>query len=239
MMNLLWMDYVLMVLPGILLTVWANATIARAYRGASRIASASDLTGARAATEVMQAGGVAGVEIAPSSGELSNHYDPGRGVLRLSKGVYEDCSLAAVGVAIHEAGHAIQDAAAYPGLALRNVIVPWTNLGSQVVWILFAAGLLLGMMRLVVLAIGLFLLILLLQLINLPVELDASRRGRRFLLATGFVNAIEDPVVTRVSSAAAWTYLAATLTGGFSIVEGLSRFTAARLGSIRAREIRG
>ena len=239
MMNLLWIDYLTIVLPGILLTLWANARIARAYTAASRIASASGLTGAEAAEEVLQASGVRDVEIVPSSGELSNHYDPSRGQLRLSKAVYEGGSLADVGAAVHEAGHAIQDAAAYPGLAVRNIIVPWTNLASQVVWILFMAGLLLGMMRLIVLAIGLFLLLLLIQLINLPVELDASRRGREFLLSTGFVNGDQDPVVTRVSNAAAWTHVAATLTVGFSVFDGLNRFPLTYRGSIRTRGLKG
>jgi Zn-dependent membrane protease YugP len=238
MMHLLWLDYAMIVLPGILLTVWANARIARAYVAASRVASASGLTGAEAAAEVMQASGVRGVEIAPASGELSNHYDPSRGQLRLSKSVYEGDSLAAVGAAVHEAGHAIQDVAAYPGLTVRNVVVPWTNLGSQVVWLLFIAGLVLGMMRLIVLAIGLFYLILLIQLINLPVELDASRRGREFLRSTGVVSGDEDPLVTRVSSAAALTYVAATLTGGFSILDGLIRFTSSGRGSVRARGLK-
>ncbi len=232
MMNLLWIDYAMIVLPAILLTVWANARIVGAYAAALRIASVSGLTGAEAAAEVMQASGVRGVEIVPASGELSNHYDPGRGQLRLSRGVYEGASLAAVGAAVHEAGHAIQDAAAYPGLAVRNVILPWTNLASQVVWILFIGGILLGMRRLIVLSIGLFLLMLLVQLLNLTVELDASRRGREFLRSTGFLDENEDPVVTRVSNAAAWTYIASTLTGGFSIIDALNRFASVGAGSI-------
>ena len=238
MMNLLWIDYLTIVLPGILLTLWANARIVRAYMAAARMAAASGLTGAEAASEVMQASGVRGVEIARSSGELSNHYDPSRGQLRLSRDVYEGGSLAAIGAAVHEAGHAIQDAAAYPGLAVRNLVVPWSNLASQVVWLLFMAGLSLGMMRLIVLAIALFLLILLIQLINLAVELDASRRGREFLRATGFVNGDEDPVVMRVSNAATWTYIALTLTGGFSVWDGLNRFSFVRRVPVRTRGLR-
>ncbi len=237
-MNLIWFDYVMIVLPGILLSLWANIRIARAYRAAWRIASTSCLTGAEAASEVMLAGGVTDVEIAPSTGELSNHFDPDRNVLRLSRAVHEGGSLAAVGAAVHEAGHAIQEAAGYPGLAVRNVIVPWTNLGAQVVWILLAAGVWLGMLRLIVLAIGLFYLILLAQLTNLPVELDASRRGREFLLSTGYVNGDEVPVVTRISNAVAWTYVAATPTGGFSIVDGLDRLMSATPRSLRDRRLR-
>jgi Zn-dependent membrane protease YugP len=178
------------------------------------------------------------VEIVAAAGELSNHFDPGRNILRLSRHVFEGDTLAAVGAAVHEAGHAIQDAAAYPGLALRNLIVPWTNLGAQVVGVFLAAGLVLGMMRLIVVAIGLFYLDLLIQLINLPVELDASRRGREFLRSTGFVEEEEDAVVTRMANAVAWTHVAATLTVGFPVVDGLSRFGPSTRGPVRDHGLR-
>jgi Zn-dependent membrane protease YugP len=161
----------------------------------------------------MAAGGVTGVDIEPASGELSDHYDPRGRVLRLSRDVYTGRSLAAIGVAAHEAGHAIQQATGYPGRFVRDLVVPMAELGSMVVWMLIAAGLLLGMFRLIVLGIALFLLLVLLQLLNLPVELDASRRGREVLLSAGLVGAEEEPAVARALDAAAWTYVAAALTG--------------------------
>jgi Zn-dependent membrane protease YugP len=233
MMNLIWFDYLLIALPGIGLALWANVRVARAYGAASRVASASGLTGAEAAGEILEAGGVRGVDVVVSTGELSNHFDPGRNVLRLSRGVYEGGSLAAVGAATHEAGHAIQDAAAYPGLALRNLVVPWTGLAAQVVGIVLAAGLALGMMRLNVLALGLLYALLLIELINVPVELDASRRGRELLRATGFLGDEEDPVVTRISDAVAWTYVAAILTLGFPLCGAMDHFRSATGSSLR------
>ena len=112
---------------------------------------------------------------------MSDHYDPRHKVLRLSHGVYAGRSLAAVGVAAHEAGHAIQDASRYPGLVVRNLIVPLASIGSTIFWLLIMAGLMLGMMRLVLLGIILFSLTVVFQLINLPVEFNASRRGRQIL----------------------------------------------------------
>jgi Zn-dependent membrane protease YugP len=209
---LLTFDYFLLALPGILLTIWAQARISQAYAAGSRVPAASGLTGAQAALMVMRSEGVTGVAIEPVAGELSDHYDPRRKILRLSREVYSGRSLAALGVGAHEAGHAIQDASGYPALIVRNLIVPLASIGSQTFWLLVAAGLLLGMLRLVLLGIILFSLMVVFQLVNLPVEFDASRRGRRILLSTGMISAQEEPVVARVLNAAAWTYVAATLT---------------------------
>jgi Zn-dependent membrane protease YugP len=209
----LWIDYVLFSLPGILVTAWAQAQILRAYAAGSRIPAASELTGAEIAQIVMSDGGATGVKIEAAAGELSDHFDAPHKLLRLSRGVCEGRSLAALGVAAHEAGHAIQDASGYPGLVVRNIIVPWTGLGSQIWGILIAAGLWLGMERLILLGIILFSLMVILQLLNLPVERDASRRGREVLVSAGLVNLEEEPSLARVLNAAAWTYVAATLTG--------------------------
>src|SRR5262245_61710913 len=113
-------EYYLFALPGILLSSWAYARISRAYAVGSRIPAASGLTGAEAASLVMKAGGVSGVRIEPIVGELSDHYDPRRKVLRLSDEVFAGRSIAALGVAAHESAHAIQDASGYPGIAVRN-----------------------------------------------------------------------------------------------------------------------
>ncbi len=123
--------------------------------------------------------------IEPVAGQLTDHYDPGHKVLRLSEGVYAGRSVAALGIAAHEAGHAIQDASHYPGLIVRNAIVPVAGLGSTVFWILILAGMFLGMFRLIIAGIILFSATVVFQLINLPVEFDASRRARQMLLSTG------------------------------------------------------
>ncbi len=176
-MHLLWIDYLMIVFPGFLVTIWAHLRIARAFTAGTGIASASGLSGAETAAIIMEAGNVDDVAIVPVSGELGNYYDAARRTLRLSPKIFEGRSSTAVAVAAHEAGHAIQHAKGYPGLIVRNAVVPWTVLGCQICWILLAAGFWLGMMRLIVLAIGLFWLHLLVQLANLPVELDASRRA--------------------------------------------------------------
>jgi uncharacterized protein len=211
-------DYFLFALPGIALTMWSQARITSAYATGSRIPASSGVTGAEAATIVMRAGGVQGVAIEPVAGELSDHYDPSHKVLRLSHGVYAGRSLAAVGVAAHEAGHAIQDVSHYPGLVVRNLIVPVASLGSNIFWVLIIAGVTLGMMRLVLLGIILFSITVVFQLINLPVEFNASRRGRQILESTGLITANEDQVVAKVLNAAAWTYVAATLTSVMTLL---------------------
>jgi uncharacterized protein len=217
-------DYLLFALPGILLASWAQWRISSAYAAASRVPAMSGLSGAEAARAVMQAGGVGPVAIEPVAGQLTDHYDPRHKVLRLSEGVYSGRSLAAVGIAAHEAGHAIQDASRYPGLVVRNAIVPVASLGSTVFWLLILAGLILGMFRLILLGIILFSITVIFQLINLPVEFDASRRARQMLLSTGIVAPDEDHVVGQVLNAAAWTYIAATLTSVMTLLYYLFEF---------------
>jgi Zn-dependent membrane protease YugP len=221
---MIWLDYLLFLLPGIALSMWAQVRILRAYAEGARIPTGSGLTGAETAQLVMRAGGVTGVGIEPVAGELSDHYDPRNKVLRLSPDVYAGRSLAAMGVAAHEAGHAIQDASGYPGLVARNVIVPLATLGSQVFWLLILAGLLVGMFRLIILGIILFSMVVVFQLLNLPVEFDASRRGREVLLSAGLVSVEEERLVGRVLNAAAWTYVAAALTGVLTLLYYLARF---------------
>jgi len=221
---MLWFDYLLFLLPGMIVSSWAQARIMRAYAEGSRIPTASGLSGAETAQLVMRAGGVTGVGIEPVAGELSDHYDPRTKVLRLSPDIYAGRSIAAMGVAAHEAGHAIQDASGYPGLVVRNFIVPLASLGSQVFWLLILAGSMLGMFRLIVAGIILFSLVVLFQLLNLPVEFDASRRGRQILLSAGMVSVEEEQAVARVLNAAAWTYVAAALTGVLTLLAYLVRF---------------
>ena len=216
--------YFLCILPGVMLALWAQARISSAYAEGSRVQASSRLTGAQAAHEVMRSAGVQGVRIEPVAGQLTDHYDPSHKVLRLSEGVYGGTSLAALGVAAHEAGHAIQDAQHDRGLVVRNLIVPMAGIGSSVFWLFILAGVVLGMFHLIVAGIVLFSLNVLFQLVNLPVEFDASRRARQALLALRLVDPREDETVGRVLNAAAWTYVAATLTSVLSLLYYLLRF---------------
>jgi uncharacterized protein len=218
-----WFDYIPYLLPGLVLTLWVQARILRACASASRIRAGAGLTSAETAQLLMRAGGATGILIEPASGDLSDHYDPGNKVLRLSRSVHTGRSLAAIGVAAHEAGHALQDAAGYPGLMVRNLIVPLAGLGSQVCWLLMVAGMLLGISRLIDLGISLFSLLVLLQIVNLPVEFDASRRARHALRSAGLVSVEEELVAARIIDAAALTYVAAALTGGLSPLSFLTR----------------
>ena len=145
-------------------------------------------------------------------------------MLRLSEGVYAGRSLSALGIAAHEAGHAIQDATGYPGLVVRNLIVPLAGIGSNVFWILIVLGALLHLTGLILLGIVLFSVTVAFQLVNLPVEFDASRRAREALLTTGLVSVEEDRTVGKVLNAAAWTYVAATLTSVLILLSYLYRF---------------
>jgi uncharacterized protein len=202
--------YILFLAPGLLLAFWAQMRIQSAYHEGSRFRSSSGVTGARAADEVMRAEGIADVAIEPVRGQLTDHYDPAHKVLRLSVGVYGSPSLAALGIAAHETGHALQHAQGYAPLVIRNVMVPVASFGSGTAWIVFAIGLVLRSFGLVMTGIALFSAVVLFQLVNLPVEFDASARARRALLATGLIRPEEEPVVARVLNAAAWTYVAAT-----------------------------
>ncbi len=204
--------------PGMLIGGWAQTRIATAYREGSRYRSSSGATGATAAATIMRAAGVGNVPIEPVPGQLTDHYDPSRKILRLSAPNYQDNSLAAVGVAAHEAGHAIQDASHYPLLVIRNFIVPLAGIGSNISFTALLAGVFLQSMLLVWAGILLFSTVVVFQLVNLPVEFDASRRAREQLQITGLITPEEDQVVGKVLGAAAMTYVAATLTSILQLV---------------------
>jgi Zn-dependent membrane protease YugP len=215
--------YLLFLAPGMLLAIWAQWRIKSAYDNASRIAPRSGYSGAEAAQALLQRFGLDDVRIEPTQGYLSDHYVPGEHVLRLSPDVYAGRSLAAVGVAAHETGHAFQDAARYPLLVLRNALVPMASFGSGAAWILMLIGFLLHLGGLIYLGIGLFSIAVLFQMVNLPVEFDASRRARLALVQSGLVTDQEDEAVGQVLNAAALTYVAATLTAVLQLLYFLFR----------------
>lgn len=209
--------YFVYVGPAILLALWAQVKVKSAYANASRLRPRSGLSGAETAQRILNAYGISNVAIEPVKSFLGDHYDPKHKVLRLSPDVYQGRSLASLGIAAHEVGHAIQDAAGYGPLAIRNGLVPMASIGSNISILLIIAGLVLSAMVpgahfLAVAGLGLFAIVVLFQLVNLPVEYNASARARQILLSNGMITADEDRVVGKVLSAAALTYVAATIT---------------------------
>ncbi len=207
--------YVVMVLPCILLSLWASARVNSTFRRYSQQLSARHLTAEQAAQRVLSANGVSGVQIQRVSGNLTDHYDPRSNVIRLSDTVYGSTSTAAIGVACHEAGHAVQYAQGYGPIKLRSAVIPVTNIGSRLAMPLILAGLLLYALEdlsitLVYLGIACFGLSLVFQLITLPVEYDASRRALRAIEDTQMLTDEELKGARKTLSAAAMTYVAAT-----------------------------
>jgi len=223
-----WFDptYFLFVGPAILLALYAQMKVRSAYAEAKRLPARSGVTGAAAAAEILRHAGLSGLKIEQAEGFLSDHYDPSSRTLRLSPEVYHGHSLAAVGIAAHEAGHALQHGEGYAPLKLRNGIVPLAALGGNASWILLAIGFALASAKLLLLGIILFSLTVLFQLVNLPVEFDASRRARSLLGSLGIVSGSEDRDVKRVLSAAALTYVAATLSSILTLLYYLMHYSA-------------
>lgn len=223
--------YFIFLAPGILLALYAQFKIQAAYSAASRIPAASGVSGAEAASVLLQRAGLHHARIEPTQGMLSDHYVPGQALLRLSPGVYANRSLAALGIAAHETGHAFQDAERYPLLVVRNGLVPLAGFGSNAAWLIILAGFVLSLTPLIIAGIVIFSFTVLFQLVNLPVEFDASRRARVALVETGLITMQEEPVVARVLNAAALTYVAATLTSVLTLLYFL--FRAGLLGGSR------
>jgi Zn-dependent membrane protease YugP len=220
-----WFDpmYLVFLAPGMLLALWAQWRVKSAYSEASQIPARSGYSGAQAADALLHSAGVDGVAIEPVEGFMSDHYVPGERVLRLSPDVFGGRSLAALGIAAHEAGHALQDAGRYPLLVMRNVVVPLANIGSNVSWIIMMLGFMLASLQLITIGILAFSLTVVFQLVSLPVEFDASRRARIALVDSGLITADEDRTVAKVLNAAALTYVAATLTSVLTLLYFLFR----------------
>jgi Zn-dependent membrane protease YugP len=195
--------------PAILLGLWAQWRVHSAFAAASR--EPAPLSGAAAARHILDSAGATDVEIEAVPGNLSDHYDPRAKVLRLSPGVYGERSLAAVGIAAHEAGHALQDAQGYSLMAVRNAAVGVANFGSGLGFLVFMVGMAMSLSAVAWVGLVLFGATVFFQLVNLPVEFDASNRAKAQLVQLGIVPAAEMPAVNAVLNAAAWTYVAATL----------------------------
>jgi len=201
--------YFVWIAPAMLLAMWAQWKVQAAFTAAAR--EPAPLSGAAAARHILDAAGATDVAIEPVAGHLTDHYDPRTKVLRLSQEVYGSRSLAAVGIAAHEAGHALQDATNYSLLGIRNAAVGAANFGSGLGLFVFMIGLGLALKPVAWLGILLFAGTVFFQLVNLPVEFDASNRAKAQLVSLGIVPAVEMPAVNAVLNAAAWTYVAGTL----------------------------
>jgi Zn-dependent membrane protease YugP len=202
--------------PALLLGMWAQYRVRSTYASAQRMPAR--LSGAAAAQYILQSAGVSGVGIQEIRGHLSDHYDPREKVLRLSSDVFHGRNLAAVGIAAHEVGHAIQDARQYAPLVIRNAAVPAASFGSNAGFLLLILGMIFSIQALLLAGIILFGCVVFFQLVNLPVEFNASSRAKAELVNLGVVETQEMPYVRRVLSAAALTYVAATLQAVLTLV---------------------
>ncbi len=204
-------SYLLLVLPAILLSLWAQAKVKGAYAKYAQVRTHAGYTGAQIARRILDENGLGDIPIEPISGELTDHYDPGARVVRLSNDVYYGSSVASVGVAAHETGHAVQHSVGYAPLQLRNAIIPVTNIGARLSTPVLFLGLILGVQGLVSFGILLFGLMTLFQLVTLPVEFNASARAVRTLEGDGILNEEELAGTRKVLTAAALTYVAALI----------------------------
>ena len=204
------MRYVfLLVIPGLLLAIWAQWRMLSVYRRWSQQACATRrLTGAVAAREILDAAGLSTVAIESTSGYLTDHYDPRARALRLSAEVHDTDSLAAIGIAAHEAGHALQHQDLYWPIQVRLAVLPFTRAAAWLALPMLAAGLALRVPPFLILGTALFMVLMVFQLISLPLEFDASRRAGRILIERRLVSSTELDGVGQVLQAAAWTYVA-------------------------------
>ena len=208
----------LILIPAILISAWAQFKVSSTFNKYSTVRSINGYTGAQVARILLNDAGLQEVEIQQVPGRLSDHYDPRAKVLRLSSDVYGSTSVASIGVAAHEVGHAIQDKESYSALVFRNAIVPVVNFSSSLSWILFFIGILLSYSTLVTIGIILFSVVVLFQLVTLPVEFNASSRALKLLEARGILYDKEVEGARKVLSAAALTYVAATLMAVLQLV---------------------
>lgn len=208
----------LLIIPGLLLGLWAQYRVNSAYREYSRVSTRLGVPAHQAVQELLRRNGNGAVRVGRVRGELTDHYDPAKEVLNLSQGVYDSTSVAALGIAAHEAGHAMQKQEGYAPLKLRTAAVPVVNIGSSASTPLFVLGLIFSWQQLVYVGIGLFSLSVLFALITLPVEFDASRRAIRMLTEGGYVTEQERKGVKAVLNAAALTYVASAVTSLLSLL---------------------
>ncbi len=221
---MIWFDplYFIFIAPALLLMMWAQAKVKIAFAKGMRVPA--PLSGAAAARHILDQAGCQDVGIEMTSGWLSDHYDPRARVLRLSPDVYNSRTAAAVGIAAHEAGHAIQHATQYTPLVVRNAAVPAAQVGPTLSIILLILGMMMASPKLIWFGIIAFAGIVFFQIVNLPVEIDASNRAKRMLAELHIVDDEGAAAVRAVLNAAAWTYVAATLQSILTLLYYIMRF---------------
>ena len=217
--------YFVFAAPAIILMLWAQWRVKSAYHHGMQVSA--PLSGAAAARHILDSSGCHDVGVELASGWMSDHYDPSSRVLRLRPEVYESHTATAVGIAAHEAGHALQHAAHYAPLVIRNAAVPAAQFGGTAFTILLILGIVLGSPKLIIIGIAAFAFTCLFQIINLPVEFDASNRAKRLLGQLNIVDEEGALAVRSVLNAAGWTYVAATLQSILTLAYYLFRFSGA------------
>ena len=208
----------LLIIPGLLLGMWAQHKVNSAYQQYTRVGTRLGRPASDVVAELLRRNGNHAVRIGRVSGQMTDHYDPGKELLNLSDGVYNSASVAALGIAAHEAGHAMQKMEGYAPLKLRTAAVPIVNIGSTASTPRFFLGLIMSWQPLVYIGIALFSLSVLFSLITLPVEFDASNRAIRMLTEGGYVTESERSGVKAVLNAAALTYVASAVTSLLSLL---------------------
>ena len=215
--------YLMFMLPGLALSIWASYRTKSAFKKYSKVRSMMGHTGAQAAKAMLDRAGIYDVKITRSHGLLSDHYNPVTKSLALSEEVYGSPSIAAIGVATHEAGHAIQHAKSYGPLWLRSTLVPTASIGSSIGYIVMLIGLFMASQNMVLVGALLFSMVLLFQIVTLPVEFDASNRAKKLVVEYAIISPTEREGVDRVLNAAALTYVAAAVSTLLSLVYFLMR----------------
>ena len=211
--------YLILTLPALLFSIWAQFRVKSAFGHYSRVALRTGISGAEAAQRILAASGMSGLSVERHGGFLSDHYDPRTKTLRLSPDVFDGRSVASVAVAAHEAGHSLQDAASYGPLVLRSKLVPITQLGSQLWYLPFIFGLMFKLSGLMWVGVACFAAVVVFQLVTLPTEIDASRRAKAVLASTGIVTTAEEARgVEKVLGAAALTYVAALVSSALQLL---------------------
>jgi Zn-dependent membrane protease YugP len=216
--------YIMLLLPGLLLGIYAQIRLTSTYNKYVRVGLATNVTGAEAARMILDRAGLEHMAVNAVPGHLTDHYDPLKKALFLSEENYRGRSIAAVGVAAHEAGHALQHKAAYAPLQLRMAMVPLTSFATQASFFLFMGAMVLGILKMALLAIVIYGIITVFQLITLPVEYNASRRAKEQLVNLGIVQRNEAPAVGKVLNAAALTYVAAMVTSVLTLIYWIGLF---------------
>lgn len=225
-----WMYYydyyfLILVVPAMLIALWAQIKVKTTFRSQSKIQSSRGLTGAQAAYNVLSYYGITNVRIERVAGDLTDHYDPRTNVIRLSDQVYGSTSIAAIGVACHEAGHAAQHAEGYVPIKIRNAIIPVCNIGSTIGLPLAIVGYFMNFEPLITIGLLLYALIAVFQFATLPVEFNASRRAIKVIGETGLLDDDERSGARKVLTAAAMTYVASLIVSLANLLRFIIRFS--------------